>query len=109
MAGTQPTTAETTAMTQAAVHVDNAGQAITTIKNQIHDAVNATYSGYVTEGGTLFRDIMAQWDVDFGKIIDALETIRENLVGTTKVYTGAMDIDSMSANQIAALLNGNDV
>lgn len=109
MAGTEPTTAETTAMTQAAVHVDNAGQAIMTIKNQIHHAVDATNSGYVTAGGDLFRDIMARWDADFGKIIGALEQIRENLVGTTKAYHGAMDIDSMSANKIAALLNGTDV
>jgi WXG100 family type VII secretion target len=109
MAGSGQTTAQTAAMTQAAVHVDNAGQAIATIRNQVNDAVAATSGGYVSDAATLFRNVMEQWSADFGQIIQGLETIREKLVGTTKNYQGAMDSDSTSANQIAALLNGTDV
>jgi WXG100 family type VII secretion target len=103
------TTAQTAAMAQAAIHVDNAGQAIATIRNQVADAVGATSGGYVTEAATLFRNVMDQWGQDFGTIIAGLESIKEKLTGTTANYKGAMDIDSQSANQIAALLNGNDV
>jgi len=103
------TTAQTAAMSQAAVHVDNAGQAIATIRNQVADAVAATSGGYVSDAATLFRNVMDQWGADFNQIIQGLETIREKLVGTTKNYQGAMDIDHMSVNQVAALLNGSDV
>ena len=105
----QPTTAQTQAMTLAAQHVDNAGQAITTIRNQVGDAVAATAGGYETAAATLFRSVMDQWGQDFQSIINGLETIREALVGTAKNYQGAMNLDHESANQIAALLNGTDV
>lgn len=109
MAGSQHSTAQTDAMTKAAVHVDNAGQAIATIRNQVTDAVGATSAGYVSEAATVFRDVMDQWSRDFGAIISGLEGIREKLTGTTRNYQGAMSIDHESANQIAALLNGRDV
>lgn len=105
----QQTTAQTQAMSQAAQHVDNAGQAITTIRNQVSDAVAATAGGYQTAAATLFRGVMDQWGQDFVSIINGLETIREALVGTAQNYQGAMNLDHESANQIAALLNGDGV
>ena len=108
MAATQAT-AQTTAMTQAAQHVDNAGQAIATIMNQVAEAVQATSGGYVTDGGKLFRTVMDQWGQDFTSIIAGLDSIREKLTGTTVNYKGAMDLDGESVNQIAALLNTTDI
>ncbi len=105
----QQTTAQTQAMTLASQHVDNAGQAIATIRNQVADAVQATAGGYQTSAATLFRGVMDQWAQDFQNIINGLETIREALVGTARNYQGAMNLDHESANQIASLLNGNDV
>ena len=105
----QQTTAQTEAMRQAATHVDNAGQAIATLRNQVQEAVDATAAGYQTDAATLFRNVMSQWAQDFVTIINGLETIRENLVGSTANYQGAMDYDRQSANQIATLLNGSDV
>lgn len=104
----QQTTAQTQAMTRAAQHVDGAGQAIATIRNQVSDAVAATAGGYQTSAATLFRSVMDQWATDFTSIINGLETIRTALVGTAQNYQGAMNLDHESANQIAALLNGND-
>ena len=110
MAGTPPvTTAETAAMTKAAAHVDNCGQAITTIWNQVNDAVGQTTGGYETAGAALFRSVMDRWGQDFNRIIQGLDEIRQALTGTTINYHGAMDIDHMSVNQVAALLNGSDV
>ncbi|MDQ2876404.1 MAG: WXG100 family type VII secretion target [Actinomycetota bacterium] len=100
------TTAETSAMTLASTHVDNAGQAIATLRNQVQAAVDATTSGYVSPAATVFRGVMAQWGQDFTTIINGLETIRTSLVGTTKNYQGAMNLEGESANQIASLLNG---
>jgi len=103
------TSAQTQAMSLAAGHVDNAGQAIATIRNQVADAVAATAGGYESPGATLFRNVMDQWGQDFAQIINGLETIREALVGTARNYQGAMSTDGESVNQIAALLNGSDV
>lgn len=103
------TTAQTQAMSLAAQHVDNAGQAIAAIRNQVSDAVAATAGGYDTAAATLFRGVMDQWSTDFVSIINGLDSIREALVGTAKNYQGAMNLDHESANQIAALLNGGDV
>jgi WXG100 family type VII secretion target len=110
MAGSaQQTTTDVAAMAQAAVYVDNCGQSITTIWNQVNDAVDQTHGGYETAGAALFRNVMGQWSTDFGKIIEGLEEIRQALVGNRLAYHGAIDIDHMSANQVAALLNGGDV
>jgi WXG100 family type VII secretion target len=108
MAG-QQTTAQTEAMRQAAVHVDNGGQAISTLRNQVQQAVDSTRSGYVTSAAALFRNVMDQWSNDFATIISGLETIRENLVGTATAYQGAINVDGDSANQIASLLNSTDI
>lgn len=103
------TTAQTDAMGQAAIHVDEAGQAIATIRNQVQQAVDATAGSYQSEAASLFRSVMDQWAQDFGTIIGGLETIRQNLVGTTANYQGAMDLDQESVSQIASLLNGTSV
>ena len=104
----QQTTAQSQAMGVAAQHVQDAGQAIATIRNQVADAVAATTGGYQTSAATLFRGVMDQWGQDFTTIINGLQTIGEALTGTAQNYQGAMNIDQDSANQIAALLNGGD-
>jgi WXG100 family type VII secretion target len=103
----QQTTAQTQAMTQAAQLVADAGQAIATIRNQVADAVAATSAGYQSPAATLFRGVMDQWGQDFQSIINGLDTIGQALTGTAQNYQGAMNLDHESANQIAALLNGN--
>ena len=105
----QQATAESQAMTLAATHVEHAGQAIATIRNQVNDAISATAAGYQTPAATLFRSVMDQWGQDFLSIINGLDAIREALGTTAQNYTGAMNLDHESANQIANLLNGTDV
>lgn len=103
------TSAQVDAMTAAAQHVDAAGQALATIQGRIQMAVTNTSSGYVSDAATLFRSVMDQWHQDFSKIITGLENIRAALTSTQKVYEATMQQEQLSANQIAALLNGSDV
>ena len=106
MAASQHTSAQTTAMAQAAFHVGNTHDAITGLKNQAASTVAGTTTGYVSEAATLFRSVMEQWDQDFNTILAGLRTMGEKLTGTAHRYGGAMDHDRQSANEIAALLNG---
>lgn len=106
MAGGQQTSAQTQAMALAAQHVDNAGQAISTIRNQVIEASAQTAGGYISPGATMFRNVMDQWGQDFVSITNGLNTIREALTGTARNYQGAMSTDGESVNQIASLLNG---
>jgi WXG100 family type VII secretion target len=103
------TSAQVEAMTSAAQHVDAAGQALATIQGRIQTAIANTSSGYVSDAATLFRSVMDQWHQDFTKIVNGLENIRTALTSTQKVYESTMAQEQMSANQIAALLNGSDV
>jgi WXG100 family type VII secretion target len=96
-------------MLQAAQQVADAGNAIATIRNQVADAVGATGAGYQSPAANLFRSVMGQWHDDFQSIITGLDAIGQALTGTAQNYQGAMNLDHESANQIAALLNGNDV
>jgi uncharacterized protein YukE len=100
------TTAQVGAMTVAARHVDNAGQDLAVIRGRINQAVGATEGGYQSDGGKLFRTVMAQWDNDFNNIIKGLEQIRVALVGTERNYVATMDQERQSVNTISALLNG---
>lgn len=100
------TSAQVTAMNEAARHVDNAGQALATIRGNIQQAIASTASGYNSAAATLFRSTMDEWGNDFQKIIGGLERIREALTHTTKHYEATMEQERQSANQIAALLNG---
>lgn len=106
MAASQHTSAQTAAMAKAAFHVGNAHEAITGVKNQVASTVAGTSTAYVSEAATLFRSVMEQWDQDFNTILAGLRTIGEKLTGTAQHYSGAMDHDHQSANQIAATLNG---
>jgi WXG100 family type VII secretion target len=104
----QQASAQTQSMLQAAQHVADAGNAIATIRNQVADAVGATTSGYQSPAADLFRSVMLQWHDDFRAIMTGLDNIGTALTGTAQNYQGAMNLDHESANQIAALLNGND-
>lgn len=106
MAGTS---AQVEAMAQAAQHVDNAGQDLANIQGRIQQAVANTSAGYVSEAASLFRNVMDQWNGDFAKIIGGLDRIHTALTGTQKHYEATMAQERASVNQIAALLNGNDV
>lgn len=103
MAGTS---AQTTAMAEAARHVDNAGQALAVIRGNIQQAIASTSSGYTSAAATLFRNTMSQWDQDFQKIVGGLEQIHHALTSTTRHYEATMQQERQSANEIAALLNG---
>jgi WXG100 family type VII secretion target len=105
MAGTS---AQVDAMTTAAQHVDTAGQHLTGIRGRVQQTVAATSAGYVSDAATLFRGVMDQWDGDFAKIIGGLERIQTALTSNQKQYVASMEQERASANQIAALLNGND-
>ncbi|GIH18844.1 WXG100 family type VII secretion target [Rugosimonospora africana] len=100
------TSAQTSAMAEASRHVDNAGQALATIRGNIQQSIAATSSGYTSAAATLFRNTMTEWDGDFQKIIGGLERIREALTHTAKQYEATMEQERQSANQIASLLNG---
>lgn len=103
------TSAQVAAMTQAAQHVDNAGQDLANIQGRIQQAVASTSAGYQSDAATLFRNVMDQWHQDFAKILGGLDQIRTALTGTQKNYEASMDWERSSVNQIASLLNGNDV
>jgi WXG100 family type VII secretion target len=102
------TTAQVAAMSEAARHVDNAGQALAVIRGNIQQAIASTAAGYNSQAATLFRSTMDQWGTDFQKIVGGLERIREALTHTTKHYEATMEQERQSANQIASLLNGGD-
>jgi WXG100 family type VII secretion target len=95
-------------MATAARHVDTAGQALANIQNRVQQAVNSTSAGYSSDAASLFRNVMGQWHQDFTKIIGGLERIQTSLTGTQKQYEGTMQQERASANQVAALLNGED-
>jgi WXG100 family type VII secretion target len=101
--------AQVDAMAVAARHVDAAGQALADIQGRVQQAVGATSGGYTSDAATLFRSVMGQWHQDFTKIIGGLERIQTALTSTQKHYEATMQQERQSANQVAALLNGDDV
>ena len=102
------TTAQIAAMAEAARHVDNAGQALATIRGTVATAIAATAAGYNSPAATLFRGTMDQWQGDFQKIIAGLERMHEALTHTTRHYVATIEQERQSANEIAALLNGGN-
>jgi WXG100 family type VII secretion target len=102
------TTAQLSAMREAAGHVDNAGQALAVIRGNIQSSIAATSAGYHSDAAALFRTTMDQWTQDFQKIIGGLERMHEALTHTSKQYEATMEQERQSANQIAmALLQGD--
>jgi WXG100 family type VII secretion target len=102
------TSTQVDAMATAAGHIDTAGQALAGIQGRVQQTVAATSAGYVSDAATLFRGVMDQWNADFAKITGGLERIQTALKSNQKQYEASMDQERASANQIAALLNGND-
>jgi len=102
------TSAQTAAMTAAAIHVGNAGQALAVIRGNVQQAIASTAVGYQSPAAQLFRSTMDQWNGDFQRIIDGLERIRTALTHTSRQYQATMEEERQSANLIASLLNGGD-
>jgi WXG100 family type VII secretion target len=103
------TSAQIAAMAEAAGHVDNAGQALATIRGTVAQAVAATASGYNSPAAVMFRNTMDQWHGDFQKIIAGLERMHQALTHTTRHYEATLEQERNSANEIAALLNGGGI
>ena len=94
-------------MATAARHADTARQTLTDIHGRVLQTVNATSSGYTSDAATLFRNVMTQWHQDFNKILSGIDRIQEALTSNQKGYQATMEQEQASANQVAAMLNGD--
>jgi len=102
----QPLTqAQTIAMGQAAVHVDNAGQELAGLRTAVETAVSGSTAGWQTSAADTYRGLMNNWIDEFTKIINDLQTIHEKLVGTQTQYAGAMTAEQDGVSRLAALLS----
>ncbi len=102
------TSAQLTAMKQAALQVDRASAELARVRHTIAQAVASTAGGYSSPAADLFRSTMDQWSTDFTRIVGGLDRIREALHQNARQYEATLDQERQSANQIAAVLNGGE-
>lgn len=99
--------AQLPAMAKAAQQVEQASQSLASIRSKVSVAVAGTHGGYQSEGATMFRSVMAQWDGDFQKIVNGLTQIHEALTATHRNYHASVDHDQASARSISG--GGNPI
>ena len=106
---TQPTTYEQGSQHDAAARALTAHDHITQIHNrlvQIPEQLGGSWKG---QSATVYTQVLNEWNPQFKKVIDALQTIAENLKDSGIQYEDASTSTEEVARQLAAALNGGSV
>jgi WXG100 family type VII secretion target len=106
---TQPTTYEQGSQHDAAARALTAHDHITQIHNrlvQIPEQLGGSWKG---QSATVYTQVLNEWNPQFKKVIDALQTIAENLKDSGIQYEDAGTSTEEVARQLAAALNGGSL
>lgn len=105
MAAQEGASAQIEAMARAARQVDQASQTLANLNAQVANVASDTSAGYRSQGATILRGVMEQWNQDMQRIIAGCNQMTAALSATGRTYQNASDSDAASANAISAALN----
>jgi WXG100 family type VII secretion target len=93
-------------MATAAQQVDAAVSAIRGMQSNMSSYSAQLQSGWKGNAATAFASTYEAFSADFTKVLNALQTIEENLVSTRGTYSNTEDVNTSSVNRVMGLLGG---
>lgn len=95
------------AMRIAATKVDTAAETIKGIQSKLHGHKAGLMSNWDGRAAMTFQRVFNAWDQDFRKVVTALESIHQNLVGSNITYSATEEQQELAASKVESLLNGD--
>jgi hypothetical protein len=103
--GTGGMQAELAAMATAVPQVDIAYQALVQAQGAVGTAMTSVGLGqWSSDGATVFRQVMEDFQKEYGKIANDLLAIHDALQGNTTAYNASVDAERTAVNQFNGLL-----
>ncbi|HWG00277.1 MAG TPA: WXG100 family type VII secretion target [Trebonia sp.] len=94
------------AMATAAQQVETAVTTIRGLQTNMNGYTAQLQAGWQGDAATAFANTYEAFNADFTKVLTALQTIHDKLVGTHGTYTTTEDVNTSSVNRVAGLLGG---
>ena len=93
------------AMAQAAVQVEDALGQIRSQQSTLAGYHSTLMGGWVGDAANAFTNAYTAFNEDFSKVINALNGIHENLIGTRARYEANEQAQTAVANRVAGQIN----
>jgi WXG100 family type VII secretion target len=94
------------AMATAAQQVESAVTTIRGLQSSMNSYASQMQSGWQGQAASSFSNTYEAFSADFGKVLNALQSIQEKLVGTDTTYTTTEETNVGQVNRVAGLLGG---
>ncbi|HSZ39978.1 MAG TPA: WXG100 family type VII secretion target [Trebonia sp.] len=94
------------AMATAAQQVESAVTTIRGLQSSMNSYASQMQSGWQGQAASAFSNTYEAFSADFAKVLNALQTIQEKLVGTDSTYTTTEETNVGQVNRVAGLLGG---
>ncbi|MBO0882381.1 MAG: WXG100 family type VII secretion target [Mycobacterium sp.] len=97
--------ADRAAMAQAAQRLEDAVGTTRGIRSQLQSHNGELMSNWSGAAASTFGRVFEEFDVDFGKVITAMQGMQEKLVQTRAMYEQTEQEQQATVNKVAGLLN----
>lgn len=94
------------AMATAAQQVEAAVTAIRGLQSNMTGYASQLQSGWQGDAASAFGNTYEAFSADFTKVLNALQSIQEKLVGTQSTYTTTEQANVGQVNKVAGMLGG---
>ena len=94
------------AMATAAQQVESAVTVIRGLQSSMNGYNSQLQSGWQGQASTAFANTYEAFSADFAKVLNALQSIQENLVTTHTTYVNTEDTNTAQVSRVQAALGG---
>jgi WXG100 family type VII secretion target len=93
-------------MATAAQQVESAVTVIRGLQSSMNGYNSQLQAGWQGQASTAFANTYEAFSADFTKVLNALQSIQENLVSTHSTYTSTEDTNTAQVSRVQAALGG---
>lgn len=94
------------AMATAAQQVESAVTTIRGLQSNMNGYASQLQGGWQGQAASAFTNAYEAFSADFAKVLTALQSIQEKLVGTHGTYAATEDTNTSTVNKIQNMLGG---
>lgn len=94
-----------TAMAQAASQVGSAVSVIRGLQSSMNGYNSALQGGWTGQAAAAFNGTFEAFSADFGKVLNALQVMQEELVSTQATYTTTEETTTSQVGRVAGLVS----
>jgi WXG100 family type VII secretion target len=96
---------ERDAINTAAGQLDEAFSVVTSLRQQLESHQSELMGNWKGDAATAFANVFHAFDADLAKVLNAMDTLHQNMVRTHATYQATEAQQSQNVSKVAGLLN----